>query len=203
MIVGINCGHTVSGTVGSGAVGFLNESNETRRVGYKVMEYLRAKGVTVVDCTDDYSSTVSGNLKKIVDKAYEIGVREVCVVPLESGGRAKVNTQLAFQEDDVEELRAFYKDVVQWFDEKYGETDMVLCTPNMLNIGDEGRYAKVFDSSGIMPACGAGKIHCTVDPYGDVKLCPSDEHVLKEEKNNLLEKDIHFPVSSQTNESGA
>lgn len=44
MIVGINCGHTVSGTVGSGAVGFLNESNETRRVGYKVMEYLRAKG---------------------------------------------------------------------------------------------------------------------------------------------------------------
>lgn len=129
-------------------------------------------------------------LKKIVDKAYEIGVREVCVVPLESGGRAKVNTQLAFQEDDVEELRAFYKDVVQWFDEKYGETDMVLCTPNMLNIGDEGRYAKVFDSSGIMPACGAGKIHCTVDPYGDVKLCPSDEHVLKEEKNNLLEKDM-------------
>ena len=112
-------------------------------------------------------------LKKIVDKAYEIGVREVCVVPLESGGRAKVNTQLAFQEDDVEELRAFYKDVVQWFDEKYGETDMVLCTPNMLNIGDEGRYAKVFDSSGIMPACGAGKIHCTVDPYGDVKLCPN------------------------------
>lgn len=50
--------------------------------------------------------------------------------------------------------------------------------------------AKVFDSSGIMPACGAGKIHCTVDPYGDVKLCPSDEHVLKEEKNNLLEKDM-------------
>ena len=72
MIVGINCGHTVSGTVGSGAVGFLNESNETRRVGYKVMEYLRAKGVTVVDCTDDYSSTVSGNLKKIVDKSILI-----------------------------------------------------------------------------------------------------------------------------------
>ena len=84
----------------------------------------------------------------------------------------------------------YERDVVQWFDEKYGETDMVLCTPNMLNIGDEGRYAKVFDSSGIMPACGAGKIHCTVDPYGDVKLCPSDEHVLKEEKNNLLEKDM-------------
>ena len=43
---------------------------------------------------------------------------------------------------------------------------------NMLNIGDEGRYAKVFDSSGIMPACGAGKIHCTVDPYGRCKTLP-------------------------------
>ena len=55
MIVGINCGHTVSGTVGSGAVGFLNESNETRRVGYKVMEYLRAKGCLLYtsDAADD------------------------------------------------------------------------------------------------------------------------------------------------------
>ncbi len=45
MIVGINCGHTVSGTVGSGAVGFLNESNETRRVGYKVMEHISGQKV--------------------------------------------------------------------------------------------------------------------------------------------------------------
>ena len=86
MIVGINCGHTVSGTVGSGAVGFLNESNETRRVGYKVMEYLRAKGVTVVDCTDDYSSTVSGNLKKIVDKANAQPLDLFVSIHFNSGG---------------------------------------------------------------------------------------------------------------------
>lgn len=77
MIVGINCGHTVSGTVGSGAVGFLNESNETRRVGYKVMEYLRAKGATVVDCTDDYSSTVSENLKRLLIK--QMHSRLICL----------------------------------------------------------------------------------------------------------------------------
>ena len=86
MIVGINCGHTVSGTVGSGAVGFLNESNETRRVGYKVMEYLRAKGVTVVDCTDDYSSTVSENLKKIVDKANAQPLDLFVSIHFNSGG---------------------------------------------------------------------------------------------------------------------
>ena len=70
----------------SGAVGFLNESNETRRVGYKVMEYLRAKGVTVVDCTDDYSSTVSGNLKKIVDKANAQPLDLFVSIHFNSGG---------------------------------------------------------------------------------------------------------------------
>ena len=33
MRIGINCGHTISGTPGSGATGYLNESNETRAVG--------------------------------------------------------------------------------------------------------------------------------------------------------------------------
>lgn len=130
------------------------------------------------------------DLKKIVDKAYEIGVREVCVVPLESGGRAKVNDHLSFSEEDMPKLYAFYKEVSEWFDEKYGNMDMVLFTPNMLNANEEGRYAKVFDISGMMPSCGAGKIHCTIDPYGVVKLCPSDDNVLKREGNNLLENDL-------------
>ena len=130
------------------------------------------------------------DLKKIVDKAYEIGVREVCVVPLESGGRAKVNAHLAFGEEDMPALNAFYKDVSAWFDEKYGKTDMVLFTPNMLSPDQEGRFAKVFDISGLMPSCGAGKIHCTIDPYGDIKLCPSDDNVLKKEGNNLLTRDL-------------
>ena len=41
MRIGINCGHTVSGTIGSGAVGFLNESNETRAVGYAFNGYVQ------------------------------------------------------------------------------------------------------------------------------------------------------------------
>lgn len=130
------------------------------------------------------------DLKKIVDVAYEIGVREVCVVPLESGGRARVNRHLAFQEEDIEELHGFYQEVSTWFDKKYGQTDMVLLTPNMLDKKSGSRFAKVFDISGIMPTCGAGKIHCTVDPYGEVKLCPSDEAGLKKEANSLLKKDL-------------
>lgn len=66
MVVGVNCGHTVSGQNGSGAVGFLNESNETRNVGYRLIDYLRGRGVTVIDCTDNDASSESENLARIV-----------------------------------------------------------------------------------------------------------------------------------------
>ena len=69
MKIGINCGHTVSGTPGSGAVGFLNESNETRAVGYELMQMLKERGHTVVDCTDDNSANVNANLKAICSLA--------------------------------------------------------------------------------------------------------------------------------------
>ncbi len=86
MIVGINCGHTVSGTVGSGAVGYINESNETRNVGYRLMDYLRRRGVTVVDCTNDYASTVSENLSEIVAKANAQPLDLFVSVHFNSGG---------------------------------------------------------------------------------------------------------------------
>ncbi|MDC7279314.1 PqqD family peptide modification chaperone [Butyrivibrio fibrisolvens] len=129
------------------------------------------------------------NLKKIVDKAYEIGVREVCVIPLENGGRAKTNDKLAFGEQDQEKLLEFYKDVNEWFDEKYKDTDMVLFTPNLFNRG-EGRFTKLFDIANIMPRCGAGLIHCTINPYGIVKMCPSDESLLVRENNSAVTHDL-------------
>ena len=68
MRVGINCGHTITGP-GSGAVGHISESKETRNVGYKVMEILRSKGIDVVDCTIDKASTQRECLSKIVAQA--------------------------------------------------------------------------------------------------------------------------------------
>lgn len=86
MVVGVNCGHTVSGTVGSGAVGYINESDETRNVGYLLMDYLRQKGVTVVDCTNDYASTVSEDLSEIVAKANAQPLDLFVSVHFNSGG---------------------------------------------------------------------------------------------------------------------
>ncbi len=129
-------------------------------------------------------------LKEIVDFAYSIGVREVCVVPLEQGGRAKGNMELAFNKSDIEKLTDFYIEVNDWFEKKYGNSGMVLLTPYTLQKRSGSRYSKIFDLNNFIPSCGAGKIHCTIDPYGDVKLCPSDANVLKRERLNLLEKSL-------------
>ncbi|MGN0106093.1 MAG: N-acetylmuramoyl-L-alanine amidase [Hominilimicola sp.] len=69
MRIGINPGHTVSGQPGCGAVGFIDESVETRNVGYKLMALLKQAGHTVVDCTNDYAPTTSSNLSQIVELA--------------------------------------------------------------------------------------------------------------------------------------
>lgn len=69
MRIGINCGHTVSSQPGCGAVGFINESVETREVGMRAMSLLRQAGHTVVDCTNDYAPSTSSNLSQIVGLA--------------------------------------------------------------------------------------------------------------------------------------
>ncbi len=68
MRIGIDCGHTASGP-GSGAVGYLNESRETRAVGKALMELLTALGHTVYDCTNQSAPSVSANLSRIVAAA--------------------------------------------------------------------------------------------------------------------------------------
>ncbi len=86
MIIGVNCGHTVSGTIGSGAVGILNESDETRRVGYALMKLLREAGDTVIDCTNDRAESVTENLRKICSMANARKLDLFVSIHLNSGG---------------------------------------------------------------------------------------------------------------------
>ena len=46
MKIALAVGHTASGTVGSGAIGFLNESNETRKIVPIIADYLNKIGHT-------------------------------------------------------------------------------------------------------------------------------------------------------------
>ena len=68
MKIGINCGHTISGP-GFGAVGIIGESENTRLVGYNLMDKLAAAGISVIDCTIDEAESQSAYLAQAVQKA--------------------------------------------------------------------------------------------------------------------------------------
>lgn len=86
MKIGINCGHTVSGQPGAGAVGYLDESVETREVGKRLMTLFRTAGHTVYDCTDDYAVSENDNLSKIVNLANKQPLDLFVSIHFNSGG---------------------------------------------------------------------------------------------------------------------
>ena len=55
MIVGIDMGHTLSGA-GTGANGFVSETQKNREVGNRLIAMLRENGHTVINCTVDKST---------------------------------------------------------------------------------------------------------------------------------------------------
>lgn len=68
MKINVHAGHNADGKVACGAIGFLRESSEARRVKDAVIGMLRQQGHTVYDCTVDNAAGVSDNLRKIVAK---------------------------------------------------------------------------------------------------------------------------------------
>lgn len=68
MRIGVNAGHTLNGP-GSGAIGILHESPETRAVGNAFDNLLIKNGHTVIDCTIDKACTQADYLKKVVEMA--------------------------------------------------------------------------------------------------------------------------------------
>ncbi len=66
MRINVHAGHNADGRIACGAIGFIRESTEARRVKDAVIGMLRQLGHTVYDCTVDYASGVSDNLRKIV-----------------------------------------------------------------------------------------------------------------------------------------
>ena len=76
----ICAGHSQNGYPGSGASKYINESNETRRLGPKVVQYLKAVGVDADYIQHDKPRT-SNYLKEQVTKANNMGTYD-CVVQL-------------------------------------------------------------------------------------------------------------------------
>lgn len=68
-VIGVDKGHTVQNGGCCGACGLLKESVENRPVGDLVIQGLRLKGHTVIDCSCDYATNSSDQLYNIVKKA--------------------------------------------------------------------------------------------------------------------------------------
>lgn len=81
----VHAGHCPQGKGASGAVGFLKESVEDRKVKEKVIRLLKSQGHTVYDCTCDTAESQSGCLDKIVSKCNQHSVKRDISIHLNSG----------------------------------------------------------------------------------------------------------------------
>lgn len=74
MRINVHAGHNADGRAACGAIGFMRESTEARRVKDAVIAQLRQLGHIVYDCTVDSAAGVSSNLREIVAKcnAHEV-----------------------------------------------------------------------------------------------------------------------------------
>ena len=74
MRINVHAGHNPDGNIACGAIGFILESTENRKVKDAVISQLRQLGHTVYDCTCDTGTSVSNVLTKIVSacNAHEV-----------------------------------------------------------------------------------------------------------------------------------
>lgn len=86
MIIGVDMGHSEYGKNPCGAVGLLNESKENREVGRRLIDKLRSKGHTVIDCSCNSARTVNDQLASIVNKANSQKLDVFISLHLNAGG---------------------------------------------------------------------------------------------------------------------
>ena len=85
MKIAINCGHTLEGP-GSGAIGIINESIETRNVGERLIRLLKNNGHKVINCTVDKANTQAEYLKKTVELVNKEDVDYFISIHFNAGG---------------------------------------------------------------------------------------------------------------------
>lgn len=83
--IAINAGHTIKGK-GKGAVGYINESEETRKVVAALVPLLEAKGHKVINATVDTATTQNAYLRKSVEIANKAKADLYVSIHFNAGG---------------------------------------------------------------------------------------------------------------------
>lgn len=82
--LGINDGHTIKGP-GSGAVGRIIESEQTRLIGSEVRRLIKERGHNAINCTVDYANSTSEGLALIVQQANRNDLHWFVAIHLNAG----------------------------------------------------------------------------------------------------------------------
>lgn len=85
MKIAINAGHTLKAP-GTGAVGYLVESKETRKVANELIKLLKAKGHNVINATIDTARSTNDYLAKAVKKSNEADADLFISIHFNAGG---------------------------------------------------------------------------------------------------------------------
>lgn len=85
MIIGINAGHTLTAP-GTGAIGYLDESTESRKVSNSLIKILKNNGHKVVNCTVDKASSTAAYLSKAVKLANNQSLDLFISIHFNAGG---------------------------------------------------------------------------------------------------------------------
>ncbi len=116
MRINVHAGHNADGRIACGAIGFIRESTEARRVKDAVVAQLRQLGHTVYDCTIDDASSVSANLSQIVSKCNANDVDLDVSIHFNSGakdtvGNSRTTGTEVYVYDSVSRARAYAETV--------------------------------------------------------------------------------------------
>lgn len=85
MIINLDLGHSISGP-GTGASGLMSEVDVNRKVGSELIKLFHVGGHTVNNCTVDYATSTSEQLKGIVTKSNSHKCDLFVSLHLNSGG---------------------------------------------------------------------------------------------------------------------
>lgn len=131
------------------------------------------------------------NLKKVVETTYNAGVRELVAVPLEAGGRAHDDwDNLSIPIEECDELEKFFREVMEWKNQVYGDEFTLVLPVDAFSWESNDEVMRIIDPNKMLPVCGAGKYHCSINPYGQVILCPAAGTSIPIVPGNCLEHDF-------------
>lgn len=108
-MIGVNAGHTLRG-VGSGAVGFINESEHTRKVALALEQYLKTSGVAVKECTIDTAQTQNAYLARVVEMANGVELKWFISIHFNAGGGRGVEVY-TYQGRQYEDALDVYRNI--------------------------------------------------------------------------------------------